>query len=199
MYRLSKRIFDIFFSLTGLVLLAPLLVCVALTVKFSSPGPVFYRGERTGRSGRPFRIYKFRSMVVDAERLGGTATAHNDFRITTVGRFIRRYKIDELPQLINVIKGEMSLVGPRPEVQEHTACYNDEEKIILTVPPGITDNSSLRFINLNELLGTEDPNRVFIEKYRSEKNRLRVDYVRNMSFWGDVKIIITTIFRVFRI
>jgi lipopolysaccharide/colanic/teichoic acid biosynthesis glycosyltransferase len=140
-------------------------------------------------------MLKFRTMVVDAERIGGTATAHRDPRITRIGHFLRRCKLDELPQLINVLRGEMSLVGPRPEVLEHTSAYTAEENEILTVTPGITDFSSIRFINLGELLGSEDPNRVFIEKYRSTKNALRLEYVRRQSFSTDVKILLLTVRR----
>jgi lipopolysaccharide/colanic/teichoic acid biosynthesis glycosyltransferase len=132
-------------------------------------------------------------MLVNAEHLGSTATAHNDPRVTKIGAFTRKYKVDELPQLINVIKGEMSLVGPRPEVEEHTSVYNDEEKIILTVLPGITDYSSIRFRNLNELLGNKNANQIFIEKYRDEKNKLRIEYVNKRSFMEDLKIIFKTI------
>ena len=156
---------------------------------------MFYRGVRIGRFGRPFRIYKFRTMVPDAER-SGTATGHNDSRITTAGSWLRRYKLDELPQLINVLKGEMSLVGPRPEVEEHTSVYSAEEQLILTAIPGITDLSSMRFVRLGELLGTEDPNKVFIERYRAEKNRLRLEYVRTRSFWLDLKIIFLTLWAI---
>ncbi|MEI7752362.1 MAG: sugar transferase, partial [Candidatus Omnitrophota bacterium] len=132
---------------------------------------------------------KFRTMVQDADKKGATATARNDPRITRIGGVLRPYKIDELPQFINVLKGEMSIVGPRPEVEEHTKCYVSEEKCILDVLPGITDFSSIRFVNLGELLGDEDANQVFIEKYRDEKNRLRVKYVRERSFSTDLKII----------
>jgi lipopolysaccharide/colanic/teichoic acid biosynthesis glycosyltransferase len=191
-----KRAFDVVVSGLGLVTIAPLLLVIAALIKLDSPGPVFYRGERVGLFGRKFRIWKFRSMVPDAEARGSTATAHRDPRITRVGRLLRRHKLDELPQLLNVLVGEMSLVGPRPEVEEHTSVYTDEEKAILGVRPGITDYSSLRFIDLNELLGTEDPNRVFIEKYREEKNQLRLQYVRNQSFGEDLRIIARTLARI---
>ena len=191
-----KRIFDFIISFIGLAFLSPILLWIAVLIKREDGGPVFYRGIRVGKNGKLFRIFKFRSMVVDAEAIGSTATAHNDPRITRIGGFIRKYKIDEFPQLINVLKGEMSLVGPRPEVEEHTRCYTDEEKVILSVCPGITDNSSIRFINLNELIGSEDANKVFIEKYRDEKNKLRVEYIKNQSFWGDIKIIFVTLIRV---
>lgn len=192
-----KIIFDFVFSIVGLILFVPFFVLMSLLIKINSTGPIFYRGVRVGQFGKPFRIYKFRSMVYNAEKIGSSATAQNDPRVTSIGRFIRKYKIDELPQLINVIKGDMSLVGPRPEVEEHVRCYNDEEKIILNVKPGITDYASIRFRHLNELLGNKDANRVFIEKYRNEKNRLRIMYVKNRSFNTDIKIILETIFRIF--
>jgi lipopolysaccharide/colanic/teichoic acid biosynthesis glycosyltransferase len=134
-------------------------------------------------------------MIQGAELCGATATAHRDPRITRAGRWLQPSKLDELPQLLNVLGGEMSIVGPRPEVEEHTLCYTGPEKIILSVKPGITDEASIRFYNLNELLGSEDPNRVFIEKYRAEKNRLRMAYVHRRSFWGDLAIIARTFHR----
>jgi lipopolysaccharide/colanic/teichoic acid biosynthesis glycosyltransferase len=191
-YRRSKRAFDFAAAAIGLLLLAFPFSLIAVAIKAGSSGPVFYRGVRTGRFGRPFRIYKFRTMVLHAESRG-TATGRNDSRITAVGRWLRRSKLDELPQLINVLKGEMSLVGPRPEVEEHTSVYSAEEQLILTAVPGITDLSSMRFIRLGELLGNEDPNRVFIERYRDEKNRLRLEYVRTRSFRLDLRIIFMTL------
>jgi lipopolysaccharide/colanic/teichoic acid biosynthesis glycosyltransferase len=178
-----KRCFDVICAVVGLVLLSPFFVVVALCIKLDSRGPVFYRGMRIGLHGRPFRIFKFRTMRPDAELVGSTSTAHNDSRITRVGRWLRPAKLDELPQLINVLKGEMSLVGPRPEVEEHTL-------------PGITDYASIRFYNLNELVGSEDPHRVFIEEYRAEKNRLRVLYVQTQSFSTDLKLIMRTFTRI---
>jgi lipopolysaccharide/colanic/teichoic acid biosynthesis glycosyltransferase len=192
---MRKRAFDFVFAFFALLLIWPVLLIISACIIMDSGQPVFYRGVRTGLHGKPFRIYKFRSMIKND---GSTATAHNDPRITKVGRFIRRYKLDELPQLLNVIRGEMSIVGPRPEVEEHTRVYTDEEKIILSVRPGITDFSSIRFINLNELLGSEDPNRVFKEKYRDEKNRLRIKYVKERSFWVDMKIILTTVVHILK-
>jgi lipopolysaccharide/colanic/teichoic acid biosynthesis glycosyltransferase len=193
-----KRIFDVVAATAGILVLSPLLVLIAIAIKLDSRGSVLYRGVRVGLNGRRFRMLKFRTMILNAEALG-TATAQRDRRITRIGRFLRKYKLDELPQLVNVVRGEMSLVGPRPEVEEHTSVYNDEEQIILTVRPGITDYSSIRFANLGELLGGDDPetaNRVFIETYRAEKNRLRIDYVRNRSFLGDLGIIFKTLGRI---
>jgi lipopolysaccharide/colanic/teichoic acid biosynthesis glycosyltransferase len=190
-YEFGKRVFDLFIVSIVLVCVLPLFLMIAFMIKLDSRGPAIYRAVRIGKGGRPFIMYKFRTMVVGAERMG-TATAHRDPRITCVGLSLRRFKLDELPQLINVLKGEMSLVGPRPEVEEHTMVYNDEERLILAVTPGITDYSSIHFVNLNELLGSEDPNRIFIEKYRAEKNRLRLEYVRKRSFWADLKILLGT-------
>lgn len=192
LYVHAKRFFDFTCAAVGLVLLLPLFLIIAACIKLDSRGPVFYRGVRVGLNGRPFRIFKFRTMRPDAELVGSTSTGHNDARITGVGRLLRPTKLDELCQLINVLKGEMSLVGPRPEVEEHTAAYNAEEKTILSVLPGITDYASIRFHNLNELVGSENPHLVFIEKYRAEKNRLRVLYVRTQSFSTDLKLIFRT-------
>lgn len=192
---MAKQVFDVTCAAAGLLLLWPFFLAAAVWIKLDSPGPVFYRGVRIGWRGRPFRIFKFRTMVEDAEIRGSTATAHGDPRITRAGKRLRPYKLDELPQLLNVMRGEMSIVGPRPEVEEHTSCYTGPEKIILTVKPGITDEASIRFYNLNELLGVEDPNGVFIKHYRAEKNRLRVSYVERRSFWGDLGIIFRTFHR----
>lgn len=193
-----KRVFDLLFATCGLALLAPFFLLIAVLIKLDSQGPVFYRGIRVGRHGRPFRIFKFRTMRPDAELVGSTSTGRNDPRITRAGRWLRPLKLDELPQLLNVVRGEMSIVGPRPEVEEHTSAYTEEEKVILSVLPGITDYASIRFFHLNDLVGSEDPRRVFIEKYRAEKNRLRVAYVRNRSFWTDFRIIFLTFARIVR-
>ena len=153
-----KRLFDILFSFIGLAVLFPLIVLIGLLVKQGSCGPVFYRGLRIGKSARPFKMYKFRTMAANADKIGGSSTANDDVRITKVGRVLRKYKLDELPQLINVFKGEMSFVGPRPEVPYYVGMFNGEEKAILSVKPGITDWASLW--NSNEgviLAGSSDP------------------------------------------
>lgn len=188
-----KRIFDLVVSGIAILIFLPVYIIVGMVIKVDSKGPIIYKGKRIGKNGVPFMMYKFRSMIPDAEMVGSTATAHMDPRITRIGTFIRKYKIDELPQLFNVFIGDMSIVGPRPEVEEHTKCYRGDELIILTVLPGITDYSSIRFRNLNEMLGSEDPNKVFIEKYRGEKNKLRIEYVLNQSFSEDLLIILKTI------
>ena len=197
MYDGLKRIFDLAAALVGFVLVVPLFITIAIAIKLDSAGPVFYLGERVGLHGKRFRIRKFRTMCQGAEAFG-TTTADKDSRITRVGEFLRKYKLDELPQLINVIKGEMSLVGPRPEVEEHTSVYSESEKLILTVIPGITDYSSIRFVNLNEILGSENPHQLFVTKYRSEKNRLRLQYVQNRSFIEDLRILALTLITIVR-
>ena len=189
-----KRLFDFIFSLSGLVIVSPLIAVIAVVVKVESPGPVLYKGARAGKAGKPFRILKFRTMVVDAEEIGGPSTADDDPRITKVGKFIRKYKLDELPQLINVLKGEMSFVGPRPEVPMEVETYNDEERRILNVKPGITDYASMTFHNEGEILkGSSDPHQAYREKIRPGKIRLALKYVDEQSFWVDLKIIIQTI------
>jgi lipopolysaccharide/colanic/teichoic acid biosynthesis glycosyltransferase len=189
-----KRVFDIVFSLTGLAILFPLLIMIAILIRKEDKGSIFYRGFRIGRYGMPFRIYKFRTMVVNAEKLGGPSTPDDDPRITRVGKFLRKYKLDELPQLINVLKGEMTFVGPRPEVQQYVDMFNEEEKPILSVRPGITDWASLW--NLDEgavLAGGLDPEKTYMEKIRPEKIRLQLKYIRGHSFWIDMKIVLLTL------
>lgn len=181
-------------ALTGLLLLSPILLFVVWRIKQEDGGPVFYRGERVGLHGKPFRIFKFRTMVVDAERLGASSTSDDDQRITNIGKFLRQNKLDELPQLINVLVGDMSLVGPRPEVKKFTDLYTDEEKVILTVRPGITDWASLWNPDEGALLkGSLDPDKDYLEKIRPEKIRLQLKYVRERSFWTDIKIIFLTL------
>lgn len=187
-----KRIFDVIFSFLGLMVLSPLLIIIAIAIKINSPGSVFYRGERSGINGKPFLIYKFRSMVVDAEKIGGPSTALNDPRLTRVGKFLRKYKLDELPQLINVLKGEMSLVGPRPQVRKYTDLYKGEENMILSVKPGITDYASIKFSNLDEILGDENVDMKYVEEIEPEKNKLRIKYVKEQSFLTDLKILAET-------
>lgn len=188
-----KRSFDILFSILGLAIVFPLIIVIAVLVKTDSKGPVFYRPIRTGRYGRPFRQFKFRTMIENAENLGGSTTAENDPRITKTGKFLRKNKLDEIPQLINILKGDMSFVGPRPELQEHTNCYTEEEKIILTVRPGLTDYASLKFIGLDKEVGKRDADEAYIKKVRPEKNRLRIMYVKNQSFSEDMRIILITL------
>jgi len=189
-----KRSFDLIFSLLGLIVLAPVFAAVAVAIKIESAGPVFYRGVRAGRYGKAFRIFKFRTMVEDADKIGGPSSSADDPRITRVGNFLRRYKLDELPQLLNVLRGEMSLVGPRPEVLQEVLLYTEEEKRLLEVRPGITDWASIRFRDEGEILrGSADPHAAYREKIRPEKIRLGLEYVERRSFLTDCKIIVRTL------
>jgi lipopolysaccharide/colanic/teichoic acid biosynthesis glycosyltransferase len=194
-----KRMFDLTVSLLGLLILSPLMLGIAFAVRYEDGGPVFYRGERVGVNGRLFRIFKFRTMVVNAEKIGGMSTADNDPRITQVGQFLRKRKLDELAQLINVLKGEMSIVGPRPEVKYYVDMFTEEEKAILTVRPGITDWASIW--NPDEgavLAGSADPEKTYMEKIRPEKISLQLKYVREQSFWVDLKIVARTLLVIVR-
>lgn len=196
---LIKRAFDLNVSLFSLILLSPLILAIALWIKLDSRGPVFYRGVRVGRFGRSFRIYKFRTMVADAEKISGSSTADDDPRITRIGKILRRYKLDETPQLINVVKGDMSLVGPRPEVREYVDMYTEEEKAILQVRPGITDWASLW--NSDEgavLAGCGDPDRAYLELIRPTKIKLQLKYLRHHPLWVDLKILLLTLLKVSR-
>ena len=194
-----KRLFDIAASGLGLLALGPVLILLAILIKLEDGGPVFYRGERVGRHGRGFRIFKFRTMVVHADRIGGPSASDSDPRITRIGRTLRRYKLDELPQLINVLKGEMSLVGPRPEVRHYTDQFTEEEQAILSVRPGITDWASIWNADEGALLaGAEDPEHVYATRIRPTKLRLQLKYVREQSFFTDLKIIFLTALAVAR-
>lgn len=191
---MTKRLMDVVFSLVGLLVLSPLMLLIAVLMKESSPGPVLYAGTRIGRFGKPFRLFKFRTMVVNADKIGGPSTADDDPRVTRVGRVLRRYKLDEIPQLINVLKGEMSFVGPRPEVASEVETYSPEQRRLLEVVPGITDWASMRFHNEGEILkGSVDPHETYREKIRPEKIRLGLEYVQRRSFWVDMQILTGTV------
>ena len=194
-----KRFLDLFLAGIGLIVLAPAFAVLAFLIKQDSDGPVFYRGVRIGRFGKPFTIFKFRTMVANAELLGGSCTADDDPRITPVGRFLRKHKLDELPQLFNVLKGNMSFVGPRPEVQKYVAMFNEEEKQILTVKPGITDWATLWDSDEGAMLaGKPDAEQAYLDRIRPEKIRLQLKYVRERRFWTDMKIIFATVSLVLR-
>lgn len=195
-----KRLFDITFSFLGLILTSPLLALIALLIKLDSKGPVFYRGVRIGKEGKPFRIFKFRTMVEKAEELGGSSTPADDPRLTKIGKFLKRFQLDELPQLINVLKGEMSLIGPRPEVPFYVNMMTEEQKkIILSIRPGMTDLASLWNFREGEILrGSSDPEKTYQEKIRPKKIKLQMEYVKNRSFWLDLKIILKTIAKLFQ-
>ncbi|UMX47646.1 MAG: sugar transferase [Candidatus Nealsonbacteria bacterium DGGOD1a] len=194
-----KRLFDIVVSAVCLAIFAPIMIVVALAIELNSPGPVFYRGLRTGKGGKQFKILKFRTMVVDAEKLGGPSTADNDPRNIKIGRTLRKYKLDEMPQLFNVLKGEMSIVGPRPQVKKYTDLYEGEERLILSVKPGMTDYASIAFINLDQILGSEDVDKIYMEKIEPEKNKLRIRYAKESSFFTDVKIIWLTFWEIVKV
>ena len=192
---IAKRLFDLLCAGLGLLLLSPLLAVLALWVRLDSPGPALFRQERVGRHGKPFRVLKFRTMRVDAERLGPKITAGADPRITRAGAFLRRSKLDELPQLINVVRGEMSLVGPRPEVPEYVALYPPAlREIVLSVPPGITDLASIEFRHESELLArAADPQREYVETILPIKLDYYRRYVEGRSLLGDLAIILRTL------
>jgi len=191
---MAKRIFDIILSGVALVALSPVILTIAIIIKATSSGPVFYRGERTGLHGKPFRIFKFRSMVVDAEKTGVSSTSQEDTRVTSIGRFVRKTKLDEIPQLINVFIGDMSLVGPRPEVKKFTDMYTEDEKVLLSIRPGITDYASIWNSDEATLLaGSADPDKDYLEKIRPEKIRLQLKYFKEQSLITDMKILFFTV------
>jgi len=199
MYSVLKRLFDLLASLIALLLLSPLMAFLAWRIKRYDGGPVLYAGRRVGKDGKPFGMYKFRSMVLNADKIGGSSTPDDDPRITPIGKTLRRYKLDELPQLFNVVKGEMSLVGPRPQVQWAVDLYTPEQRQVLTVPPGITDYASVRFPNEGEILkGSTDPDRDYMEKIHPEKMRLSLEYVRQRSLLTDFKVIAQTFLAILR-
>ena len=196
-----KRFFDIFLSLLGMAVLFPIGVIISLITKITSAGPVFYRGARVGLNGEMFRIFKFRTMIVDAEKKGASSTHESDARITGVGSFMRRLKLDELPQLINILLGNMSFVGPRPEVKKFVDMYTPEERIILSVRPGITDWASIKFHNEGEIIassGIADADAAYLKLIRPEKLRLQMKYVKEHNILVDLSVILDTIITLFR-
>ena len=195
----TKRLFDLGFTVPGLLVLAPLLAAIALWVKLDSPGPVFFRQTRVGLKGKLFRIYKFRTMVADAERLGRPLTVGGDARITNSGAFLRKYKLDELAQLFNVLAGDMSLVGPRPEVPKYIALYPDAvRQAVLSVRPGITDFAAIEYKDENALLaGAADPERVYIERILPAKQAYYLKYVAEQNLLLDLRLILATLKAVF--
>lgn len=192
---MPKRLFDLLASATGLLVLSPMLMALAMMIKMDSKGPVFFRQQRIGLHGKPFRIHKFRTMVTDAERGSLQITIGNDKRITKVGSWMRQYKLDELPQLIDVLTGSMSLVGPRPEVPKYVQYYPEQIKeIIFSVRPGVTDLASITFRSENEILAQSDnPEKAYIETVLPEKLKCYVEYVRTRTLIGDIALILKTI------
>lgn len=192
-----KRIFDLFFSISGVIILSPLLILFSVVIKLTLQGEVFFKQKRVGQDGKTFKIYKFRTMVKDAESKGKKITVGKDIRITKIGHFLRKYKLDELPQLFNIIKGEMSFVGPRPEVPEYVKYYNNKQREILEVKPGITDYASIYFSNESELLGKVDnPDEFYINYIMPYKIKLNQKYINNINIFHDLKLIIMTILKV---
>jgi lipopolysaccharide/colanic/teichoic acid biosynthesis glycosyltransferase len=190
---MMKRVFDVIVATGGLLLLTPSLLLVALLIKFDSPGPVFFTQERMGRRFQPFRIYKFRTMASEAPRLGGMITAGADPRITRIGRYLRWAKVDELPQLLNVLKGDMSVVGPRPEVRQYVELFRSDYEEILQVSPGITDLASVHYRHEAELLGrAENPEDRYVKEILPEKIKLAKEYLRQSSFFFDIVVLLKT-------
>lgn len=195
--RYIKRVIDFVLAFVFFVFLFPVYFIISLAVVLDTGFPIFYKAERGGYKGKTFRIFKYRSMVKDADKIGGGTTALNDSRITRVGNLLRKTKLDEIPQLINIMRGEMSFIGPRPELIKYTSQYEGAEKLILEVRPGITDYSSLEFINLDELVGTEEnADEIYETKVLKVKNSLRIKYVATVSFKTDVEIFFKTVFSV---
>ena len=193
------RFFDFILSLVGLVVLAPIFIMLAIWIKIDSKGPVFYKQVRVGQNGIDFGLFKFRSMVVDADKKGLITVGGRDPRITRSGYFIRKYKLDELPQLINVLVGDMSLVGPRPEVRKYVNLYTDEQQKVLSVKPGITDYASIEYMDENEILGkSSDPEKTYIEEIMPEKIKYNMKYINNKSLFEYFKIILLTVLKIVR-
>ena len=193
------RFFDFVLSLVGLVILAPIFIVLAVWIKIDSVGPVFYKQIRVGQNGKDFGLFKFRSMVVDADKKGLITVGGRDPRITRSGYFIRKYKLDELPQLINVLVGDMSLVGPRPEVRKYVELYDDEQNKVLSVKPGITDYASIEYMDENEILGkSTDPEKTYIEEIMPEKIKYNMKYIKNRSLIEYFKIIFLTVLKIIR-
>ena len=195
-----KRIFDFIAALVGLILLSPMFVLIAIAIKLDDGGSVFFKQTRVGRDWRLFKILKFRTMVMDAEKRGKQITTANDPRVTKVGKFLRKYKLDEFPQLINVIKGDMSLVGPRPEVPKYARIYKNAYDLILRVRPGITDYASIYFIEENKLVNsqTQDPEELYIKEIMPAKIEFYKKYVNEISFWIDLKLIFLTLLKILK-
>lgn len=193
-----KKIFDLSFALIGIIILAPLFLFIGLWIKIDSKGKIFYKQTRVGKNNTDFSLYKFRTMRADSDKSGLLTVGGRDNRITGAGYYLRKFKLDELPQLINIIKDEMSFVGPRPEVRKYVDLYNEEQKKVLTVLPGITDIASIKYRNENELLEkAEDPEKYYIEYVMPDKLKLNLEYIEQRSFGNDIKVIFKTISAIF--
>lgn len=199
MEKFWKRSFDLVVSAIAILVLSPILLIIAFLIKLDSKGPVLFKQVRVGKGGKEFKIYKFRTMVVDAEKLGKQITVGRDSRITRVGHFLRKSKLDELPQLFNVFEGTMSFVGPRPEVPRYTRLYNEEQRKVFEVRPGITDLASIKYRNENEILAqSPDPEKTYIEEVMVDKLKLNLEYIRNRSLWMDIKIMFNTVYKIIK-
>ncbi len=195
---LYPRFFNFIVAFFAIVILSPLFILVSIFIKLDSKGKIFYRQERMGLNFMPFKIFKFRTMFENSDAKGLLTTSHQDKRITNVGLKLRKYKLDELPQLINVLNGTMNIVGPRPEVEKYVNYYNEEQKKVLTVKPGITDYASIEFSNENEILAQfEEPEKAYIEQILPKKLELNLQYIKEKSFLTDILIIFKTIIKIF--
>lgn len=193
-----KRIFDVGSSFLVILFLSPILILIALAIVFDSKGGIFYKQQRIGKDGKAFMLYKFRSMRSGSDKKGLLTVGNNDHRTTKVGRFIRQYKLDELPQLINILKNEMSVVGPRPEVEKYVKLYKEDQLKVLKVKPGLTDLASLAYIDENEVLAkSNDPESTYINQIMPAKLKLNMEYIDRQSFWFDMKIILLTLKKIF--
>lgn len=197
MYNWAKRIFDCTAALFALVIFSPFLVVLSCWIILDSKGGIFYKQIRVGKNQKEFQLLKFRSMRTNADKVG-QLTIGNDARVTRAGRFIRKFKFDEIPQLINILKGEMSIVGPRPEVPKYVAMYSDEQRKVLDVLPGLTDYASIEYLNEQDMLGSsENPEKTYIEEVMPAKLALNLKYISERSFWLDIKLIFKTIIKIF--
>jgi lipopolysaccharide/colanic/teichoic acid biosynthesis glycosyltransferase len=191
---LAKRAFDFLFSATGLIAITPVMLLLAFIITIDSKGGVFYKQVRIGKNKKPFKLYKFRSMSTDADKKGLLTVGNKDNRITRIGYYLRKYKLDELPQLINVLYGNMSFVGPRPEVEKYVKLYNQEQLMVFNVKPGITDWASIKYVNENEILAkSSQPEKTYIEEIMPAKLKLNLEYVKHNNVFVDIKIILLTI------
>ena len=189
-----KRLFDILFSLFLLILLSPFFLIISLLIIIDNYGKVFFLQKRVGKNNIDFNLYKFRTMYTDSEKKGLLTVGEDDLRITKAGKFLRKYKLDELPQLLNVLRGSMSIVGPRPEVRKYVDLYNQQQMKVLNIKPGITDYASIEYSNENEILAmSTDPEKTYIEEIMPRKLEINIEYVKNHSLINDLKIILKTI------
>ncbi|MBC7814995.1 MAG: sugar transferase [Burkholderiales bacterium] len=195
---MTKRAFDVLMSAVALLLLSPVMIALVVWIRVTSPGPALYRAVRIGRYGEPFTLYKFRSMVADADRNGPGITTSGDTRITPIGRFLRRTKLDELPQFLNVLRGDMSLVGPRPEDPRYVALYSPQQREVLKLRPGITSLASVQYLDEEALLTGDDWETRYVQEVMPAKLALDLQYAQNPSLWADIVILWRTVVAVLR-